>query len=126
VTFAANYDEYTAVRALARIVVASESELPAFVCGRRALLLQSLPLEENRAESYGDPGTAVSPPPSRSRPSSWRRPHAPIAYPCGDPPPLRSRTNDGCVSQPVAKSSAECRARLDAYWRDGRARNGDG
>lgn len=59
---------------------------------------------------------------SRSRPSSWRRPHAPVVYPYGTEPAPLPRAQDGHVTPHSAQGSAASRARLAAYQRDQRER----
>ena len=50
--------------------------------------------------------------------SSWRRPYAPVQYPCGDPPTgWETRLHETTTSMPDSKSSAESLARLNALRR---------
>lgn len=55
---------------------------------------------------------------SKSRPSSWRRPHAPIQYPYGEPPTgWDTRLHDSTISMPDSRLSTDCVARLRAFRR---------
>jgi hypothetical protein len=56
--------------------------------------------------------------PRRTASSSWRREHAPIRFPYGDPPVSPNRgSNDTTHYMPDSKLSADCLARVKAYRR---------
>ena len=64
------------------------------------------------------PGLPAGSRQARRTSSSWRRPHAPIQYPYGDPPTgWDTRSHDTTVSTSDSKSSPEQLARLNAFRR---------